>query len=148
MSVIKQARARQRRRRRAIAVVLLASGIGALVFALAGRGTGQPGPRAAEPRPAAHRVVRVDSGRAFAKYGLSCDALRAAALSIGPRTDRWCRPGWPTPVQTRIPQVVSFVPAFSLPRASCEALRKVGIAVEADKNTQCEFRFAVPSRRA
>lgn len=120
MGLIREARRRQRRRRAAIGVVVLASAIAALLFALAAPGGGT-GSRSSTTS----RIAQEDSGRGFAKYGLPCWALRAASLSVGPRTSRWCKPDSRSAVQ-----VVVYPPDMQVfPAATCKLLRASGIPV-------------------
>jgi hypothetical protein len=91
--LIKRARERRRRRHRAIGGVLLLLGIAAaLAVVFAGRGA-SPSNRAAAGIPSGvDRGVESISARAFAKYRLSCWALRRADIPVGTKGSSWCRP--------------------------------------------------------
>lgn len=95
--LIKEARDRQRRRRQWIGgALVMALGIAAVVFVLGGRGStpppgGSPGFSAGAGGSSSNdRSEQELSARAFVKYGISCAALRQAAIPIGPGLGWYC----------------------------------------------------------
>ena len=129
-SLIKEARDRQRRRRRAISGVLaLSLVIAALVFVIGGRGSA--------PSPTAETEPTL-TARDFAKYRLSCYALREASIPIGPQPSRWCKTFTP-PVRLAL---VTVAP-LQLQRDACQVLRDYGIPVASDTSQGCRLRITV-----
>lgn len=103
--LIKEARDRQRRRRRALGGALVASlGIAALVVAVGGGASGPtPGgpsgvPSAAGAPSSTSPKMRTLTARDFAKYKISCQTLRQAAIPVGRScktpVSRTFRPYW------------------------------------------------------
>jgi len=99
--LIKEARDRQRRRRQSIGGALVLSlGVAALVAAVGGRGSGPspgspPGPsaaaRAQSSTSPAGRALPALTARDFAKYGISCQALRQADIPGASEKSPWCK---------------------------------------------------------